>query len=176
MPAILLFSIWDTRTPSGETFSFISVPICAFSSSSVMPGEGTNGMLPYEHTTHWKTTIKSWQGKKEERKKRHGPKVWLWKLIKECCQIQRRHKHYNGVCIVCCYQCATLQHILRLYSETPILQHVDLTKKLWNQRKCKTRDNTEKQKIGISQCLVLFIIKIKFTQYNNVFFLQTSKQ
>jgi len=70
MPAILLFSIWDTRTPSGETFSFISVPICAFSSSSVMPGEGTNGMLPYEHTTHWKTTIKSWQGKKEEEKKK----------------------------------------------------------------------------------------------------------
>jgi len=38
-----------------------------------MPGEGTNGMLPYEHTTHWKTTIKSWQGKKEERKKK---KAW----------------------------------------------------------------------------------------------------
>lgn len=65
MPAVFLFSIWDTRTPSGETFSFISVPICAFSSSSVMPGEGTNGMLPYENRMHCESTIKSWKGRGE---------------------------------------------------------------------------------------------------------------
>ena len=156
MPAIFLFSIWDTRTPSGETFSFISVPICAFSSSSVMPGEGTNGMLRSENRIHCKSTINSWIGEGEEW---HGLKVWPWALITESHQIQRRHKHYTGFCVVCCYQCATLQHILRLYSETPILHHhVDLTKKLWNQRKCKIRDNTEKQKIGISHCHLLFII------------------
>jgi len=30
-----------------------------------MPGEGTNGMLPYENTTYCKSTIKSWKGGKK---------------------------------------------------------------------------------------------------------------
>jgi len=115
-----------------------------------------------------KSTIMSWKG--GGRGEGMGS-VWLWALIKESRQIQRRHKYYTGFYIVCCYQCATLQHILRLYSEIFILHHhVDLAKKLWNQRKCKIGDNTEKQKIGISHCLDLFIIKIKFTQYNNAKF------
>ena len=53
------------------------------------------------------------------------------------------------------------------YSESPILHHhVDLTEKLYNQEKCNIIEKKENRRPVFLTALVLFIIKIKFTQYS----------
>lgn len=47
-----------------------------------MPGEGTNGMLPYENTTYCKSTIKSWKGGKKVMDLKCDYEHWSWSPAK----------------------------------------------------------------------------------------------
>jgi len=59
-------------------------------------------------------------------------------------------------------------HLYSLYSETPILHHnADLTEKLKIKGSVKSGKTKKNKRLVFLIALVLFITKIKFTQYNN---------
>jgi len=59
-------------------------------------------------------------------------------------------------------------HLYSLYSKTPILHHnADLTEKLKIKESVKSGKTKKNRRLVFLIALVLFIIKIKFTQHNN---------